>query len=100
VLGDSAGRCATRSADPLPPDYPPHDYIVDVCNKPQLPTALVYRDSMGDLLIPILSENFRRTVYVTDRHLDQALVEREKPDVVIEEMVERSVHAPAALPMN
>jgi hypothetical protein len=27
------------------------------------------------------------------------LILREKPDVVIEEMVERSLHAPAALPM-
>ncbi len=51
-------------------------------------------------LIPLLSENFSRVVYVSSRQLDRALIEREKPDVVIEELVERSLHAPGALPMK
>jgi len=38
-------------------------------------------------------------VYVGSRRLDPALILREKPDIVIEEMVERSLLAPAALPM-
>jgi len=59
----------------------------------------VYRDSMAIPLIPLLSENFRRIVYVSSRRLDPALVEREKPDVVIEELVERSLHGVAASPM-
>jgi hypothetical protein len=64
-----------------------------------LPRAVVYRDSMAVSLIPLLAENFSRSVFVSSRKLDQALIEREKPDVVIEEMVERSLHAPGALPM-
>jgi hypothetical protein len=48
------------------------------------------------MLIPQLSENFRRTVYVGSRRLDRALVEREKPDVVIEEMVDRVLMATLA----
>jgi hypothetical protein len=47
----------------------------------------------------MLSENFRRIVYVSARRLDPALIEREKPDVVIEELVERGMNQPAALPM-
>jgi hypothetical protein len=50
---------------------------------------------MAISLIPILSENFSRVVYVSTRELDRALIEREKPDIVIEELVERSLHAPA-----
>ncbi|HEY5862321.1 MAG TPA: hypothetical protein VIX61_04485 [Casimicrobiaceae bacterium] len=69
------------------------------CAKPGLPRAVVYRDSMAIPLIPLLSENFSRAVYVGSRRLDPALILREAPDVVIEEMVERSLQAPAALPM-
>ena len=61
--------------------------------------ALVYRDSMADALIPLLSENFRRVVYVT-RPFQRALVERERPDVVIDELVERNMTRPRiAFPM-
>jgi len=60
---------------------------------------VMLRDSMAIPLIPMMSENFRRIVYVSARRLDPALVEREHPDVVIEELVERSLNAPAAFPI-
>ena len=46
-----------------------------------------------------MSENFSRVVYVSSRALDLAMIEREKPDIVIEELVERNLHAPAAFPI-
>ena len=55
---------------------------------------------MAISLIPLLSENFSRVVYVSSRSFDRALIEREKPDIVIEELVERTLHAPGAFPMN
>jgi len=101
VVGDDSRRCARAAATPFPAGMPKpaEDTVVFVCENPRLPVALVYFDSMAELFMPQLSENFRRIVYVASRRLDQALVEREKPDVVIEEFVERSLHAPAALPM-
>ena len=69
------------------------------CGRPGLPRAVVYRDSMAISLIPLLAENFSRVVFVSSRRLDPALIEREKPDIVIEEFVERSLNAPGALPM-
>jgi alginate O-acetyltransferase complex protein AlgJ len=69
------------------------------CNRPGLPRAVVYRDSMAIPLIPLLSENFSRVVYVSSQRLDPAFILREKPDVVIEEMVERAMLAPLATPM-
>jgi hypothetical protein len=94
VLGD-ASRCARRIDKD---EIPGFEYFA--CDRPGLPRAVVLRDSMAILLIPLLSENFSRVVYVAMRELDPGLIEREKPDIVIEEMVERSLHAPGALPMK
>ena len=65
-------------------------FEIYACDRPGLPRAVVYRDSMAIPLIPMLAENFSRVVFVSSRRLDPALIEREKPDIVIEEMVERS----------
>jgi len=69
------------------------------CDRAPLPRAIVYRDSMAIPLIPLLAENFRRSIYVGSRQLDPGFVLREHPDVVIEEMVERTLLAPAAVRM-
>jgi len=37
--------------------------------------------------------------YVASHRLDPAFIARERPDVVVEEMVERAMFAPAATPM-
>jgi len=95
VLGDTTGRCARRIDKG---EYPGFEYFA--CDRPDLPRAVILRDSMAIPLIPLLSENFSRVVYVSSRKLDRALIEREKPDIVIEELVERSLHAPGALPMD
>ncbi len=95
VLAAQATRCARRVDEGGQPDF---EYYA--CTKPGLPRAVILRDSMAIPLIPLLSENFSRVVYVSTRQLDKALVEREKPDIVIEELVERSMHAPGALPMR
>lgn len=95
VLATAATRCARRldkGEDPGVESY--------ACAKPDLPRAVILRDSMAIPLIPLLSENFSRAVYVSARKLDKGLIEREKPDIVIEELVERSMHAPGALPME
>jgi hypothetical protein len=95
VLADAASRCARRIDKD---EFPGFEYFV--CDRPRLPRAVVLRDSMAIPLIPMLSENFSRVVYATTRQLDRALIEREKPDIVIEELVERSLNAPGALPMR
>jgi alginate O-acetyltransferase complex protein AlgJ len=57
----------------------------------RLPRAVVFRDSFAIWLIPLLSENFSRVLYSWQYTLDGGIVEREQPDVVIQEMVERSL---------
>jgi hypothetical protein len=58
---------------------------------PRLPRAVMFRDSFSGALIPLLSEHFRRIVYAWKYTLDRELVEREHPDVVMQELVERAL---------
>lgn len=56
-----------------------------------LPGAIMVHDSFGDGIIRYLSGNFRRITYVFDWGLNfyPALIEADKPKIVIEEMAER-----------
>jgi hypothetical protein len=51
--------------------------------------ALVFCDSFGTALIPFLGCHFGKVTYLRKSELDEGWIEREKPDVVISEMVER-----------
>jgi hypothetical protein len=64
-----------------------------------LPRAVMLRDSFGGALIPFLSEHFQRILYLFTDELRPPIVERERPDVVIMEFVERRLtSAPPANP--
>jgi hypothetical protein len=51
--------------------------------------AVVFRDSFASRWYPFLGQHFREVIYVWHYDWDRALIEREKPDVVIDEMLER-----------
>lgn len=66
-----------------------------------LPRVLMYRDSAAAFFIPFLAEHVRRGVYVWDTSwtFSTELLEQERPDVVVLEMVERRLmDAPPPLP--
>ena len=88
VLATPESRCAKHDASA---DAPNVETYVYRCSNPPRFSALIYRDSMGIPLVPMLAENFSRTTFVTSAQLDPALVERLAPDIVIEEMVERTL---------
>ena len=100
LLGDPWSRCARRVDAPEPGAPDTGRIETYMCDRPNLPRAVVFRDSMAIALIPLLSESFSRVVYVGSRELDFDIIERERPDIVIEEMVERSINAPAAFPIS
>lgn len=62
----------------------------------QLPKAVVFRDSFAENLTSFLAEHFQRVVFhwhfLHSYHFDETLILREKPDVVIFEVAERSLH--------
>jgi alginate O-acetyltransferase complex protein AlgJ len=57
----------------------------------QLPRMVMFRDSFANRLIPFLAENFSRAVYVWDKGFQLALIEQERPDIVLDEMAERKL---------
>jgi alginate O-acetyltransferase complex protein AlgJ len=62
--------------------------------------AVIFRDSFADRLMPFLSEHFGRSVFLWTDEFPAGVVDREHPDVVIEEFAERllSTIRPANLP--
>jgi hypothetical protein len=56
-----------------------------------LPRLVMYRDSASSYLVPLLAEHFSRGVYVWDRgwKFSDELLESERPNVLVLEMVER-----------
>lgn len=57
-----------------------------------LPRALVFRDSFMSRVAPYLSEHFSRAVYLWQNDFDPEPVRREKPDVVVQEIVGRHLY--------
>jgi hypothetical protein len=94
VLATPQSRCAKRTDSERNNGIETYE-----CDRPASPRAIVYRDSMAIPLIPLLSENFSRSTYVGSRQLDPEFVLREHPDIVIEELVERALLAPAGAVM-
>ena len=62
------------------------------------PRAVVFMDSFGAGLVPFLSEDFSRVVYLWQKNMDPQVVLQERPQVVIQEWVGRRLST--ALPYN
>ena len=67
--------------------------VVKETGNRRLPKALVFRDSFGTALIPFLAESFQSSVYVWTFNFLPELIDKEKPNVVILECVERYINA-------
>ena len=79
-----------RIVEPARPDARLMDArIVTEQDAPGRPRAVVFRDSFGSALIPFLSEEFSRAVYLWQYNVDPDVVMAERPDVVIQEWVGR-----------
>jgi len=74
-------------------------YLVVEQDRPELPTAVVFRDSYMNELEKYFSESFRRVAYVSQpNQLYFDLVELEQPDVVLFETAERALGVPPVEP--
>ena len=72
--------------------------VVTEIADPSLPRAVVFRDSFGSRLVPYLSEHFSRTVYLWQNDFDANVILKERPDVVIQEIVGRHLYGFIASP--
>lgn len=60
-------------------------------NKPQnAPNVMVFRDSFFTSIVPMFAETFKNTIYIKSKP-DNKVIEKEKPDIVIMEIVERNI---------
>jgi hypothetical protein len=58
---------------------------------PELPKAVIYRDSFFTAMQPYLTQNFRELIDIWTYKVDLNLIEQEKPDIVIFLMTERII---------
>jgi alginate O-acetyltransferase complex protein AlgJ len=70
-------------------------HVMTVDN-PRLPKAVMFGDSFSGPMLPFFAEDFRRTILLQQHlpntpHFDRTIVEAEHPNVVIQELVERSL---------
>lgn len=93
-LDDAAVRRSLAKSAALREVYERAPWPVFETGNPTLPRAVIVTDSFGAALMPFLSEHFERSVFLT-RIIPPAqrlaLIELERPDVVIEEIVERNL---------
>jgi len=66
--------------------------LVTEIDDPSLPRAVIFRDSFVSRLVPLLSEHFSRAVYLWQNDFDADAVQREHPDVVVQEIVGRHLY--------
>jgi alginate O-acetyltransferase complex protein AlgJ len=55
----------------------------------EVPRVIIFHDSFMEAMTPFLAQHFQRAVYVWNGNHDQALIDREKPNLVIDEFLER-----------
>jgi hypothetical protein len=78
-------------ADPgiLPKDWAAEFLPYRTDNPAQKYNMMMFRDSYAGGWMPYMGYNFKRVIYIFQPEWDTALIEREKPDVVVDEMLER-----------
>jgi alginate O-acetyltransferase complex protein AlgJ len=90
-----------RSVLPVPEKYNtnPGKYEVRYKNPKQKLKIVVFRDSFSNAWIKFFKEHFGECIFIADYKIDHALIEREHPDIVICQAVQRDidgwVNAPA-----
>src|ERR1051325_218504 len=76
-------------------------YLVSDGKETELPRLVMFRDSYSNYLIPFLDHHFSRAVYVWNYGFDTSLIETERPQFVIQEVVERYLlNAPPQNPLS
>jgi alginate O-acetyltransferase complex protein AlgJ len=104
VMGSSGSYTETANLQPTPrpnPELlydparfrphqgPPETRSCFTLNEKASGKALIFHDSFACSWYGFLDRHFREVVYVWQYDWDRPLIEREKPDVVIDEMLER-----------
>jgi hypothetical protein len=90
-----SARVSNQRARVIRDNYVHNNGRVTVFERPDsdLATCVLFGDSFGLHLLSYLAESFSRFVYVHRPTIDYELIEREQPDVVVNESIERFIIA-------
>lgn len=77
----------------IPNDYPndPSSYERRYVNPNKKLKIIVFCDSFGGYFVKFLKEHFGETIFIWRHEFDKELILNEKPDIIIQEFVERHV---------
>lgn len=80
---------------PVPEIYNtnPGKYEVRYKNPRRKLKILFFRDSFSNAWIKFFKEQFGECVFIADYKIDRALIEKEQPDIVVSEVVQRDIDA-------
>jgi hypothetical protein len=70
----------------------PYKAVYNETSDTIMPRGVMFRDSYSNMMIPFLSENFSRSVFLWTNVILKEVLEKEKPDLVIFEIVEDKLH--------
>lgn len=87
-LGDIPSR---KAPELLPKKWIPETEPRITENLEREGKVLFFRDSFTVQLVPFFAQHFRTAIYIWQQNWDRDLIERERPDVVVDEMLERFV---------
>jgi hypothetical protein len=76
------------------PEFQPPLFRITERKNADIPRAVVIHDSFGEALIPFLAEHFGRATFAWRDRFEPDLILREKPNVVIQILVERKLQYP------
>jgi len=67
-------------------------FVIQDLNDPKKPSLVFYHDSFGIGLAPMLGPHFGRIAYAYFYEMNPAFILKEKPDLVIDEFLERNLY--------
>ena len=85
---------AIHTADAKSP--PSREATVYTENPSKSRCLLLFHDSYGEYWRPYFGQSFRRVVFIWHRNWDYDLIEREHPDVIVDEILERYLYNDSA----
>ena len=88
-LVDESGTVSDEAIDPSLVVSQTRATVIKANRDRALPKAIVFRDSFGSWLEPMLARNFSRTIFLWRPEIMFPIIERERPDVVIQVMIDR-----------
>ncbi len=92
-LGASLARPAAPGDYPDPADHPERERAAYETGRKDWPRAVFLHDSFARAMQAHAAERFSRSVFLWTHALPPEIIEKERPDVVVLEVVERYVYA-------